>query len=233
MAEFIGIAFGIASPLLLGKYAWDKVVYKRLKKSIYKGLTHALENLEYEDIVHYYDLLKDMDAKQFDKLNKKVKKKFFEVILCKERVLKQDKLEKLFNVSKEVVEDPDKLKQWINKVRLEKQTAEQKTIIDRELGSIEQHEQKQNEAVEEIKKEMELVKARRLNKLALLRKTLDELNMTNIMEDIHKEYEELIKSKVQNDFTFQKNVVIHKRKEMLIKKQEKLQRINEMKSGGI
>lgn len=233
MAELVALGIPMAIPIALLKYGYDKFIYKKLKKSIYSGLLESLENLDFEDIVKYYDLLKDFDNKQFDKINNRVRKKLFEKLTCKPRLLKQDKTEKLFNIAKEVIEDPEKLKQWINKQNLERQKKEHNTLIEKELSLIEEKEEKQNQAAIEIIEELNVIKSKRLHQLALLRKMIDETNLTTILEEIHKDYETTIKNKVGKDYTFQKNLVLSKRKEQLKKKQEKLARISEMESGGI
>ena len=225
--EVLAIGFSAAGGSVgIGFYLVKKLLYKRTKKMVYKKMRDALEKLDADDIMEAYELLKAFDAKMFDSLNKCVNKKFFERLLCRERVLKVNKLEQLFGIAKEVVEDPEKLKKHVNDLLQSKQIAKMKEELEGELKAIDEEDEEKNEVIDAIDADLEKIKIIAMNKLAAHRKVIDELNLTAIIEDLHNEIKESVLKGMKESKDTQKHYQKEKRRQQIARKQEKLARMS-------
>ena len=235
MADPITAAvMGVVLPVLgTVWHCYTKYGYKKTKRMVYKRVKTSLENLDYEDIQESFELLKSFDEQRFDKISKTVKKKLGERLFRRTRVLKQDKMEKLFNISKEVISNPDKLKEFIKQGVLSKQLSASNEEIEKELTVIVEEEEKETETLVALGLEMEKIKVIMLSKVALQRKVIDEMNLTEEIEKIHLTYQEMIKSKITMDVDLQKNMVKQNRKEALLKRRAKLTRLSEANTGTV
>ena len=185
-AIFVGswIISGVAIAL---KFTYTKTKYKRMKKNIYKLIKKAKENLDEDMLIKGIELLKELDRTNRNLLSGEMKKGLMEYAFCKPVIAKMDKLEKLFGLSYENVKDDDSIKQFIKK---------QKIIKENELTEI-----KDKSSALKIKLEQQK------NKQLLIhndsRSIVDNINLTNIIKDLHKEYEtlflETFKEKIAKD----------------------------------
>lgn len=219
----IPILFAGAVSIFSGKYGSSKRQYKVEKNGVYKIIQTGLKELDYDMVLNGYSKLKKFDEKHMDLLSEKPVKKFFERLGCSERVLKCDKTEKLFNISKEVLENPELLRKKLNDLSLQRQTSQTKTFIEKELQVIEEKEEKDNAATEQMIQELRKVKDVKSHKLALARKVLDEMNLTTLLEEQAREYEQVILKMTRSDFDFQKRVIREKRKRDLEEKYKKIE----------
>ena len=212
---------------------YKKYGYKSTKWMIYSLIRKGINELDYDSILKGYEMLKKFDDNFTDKLTGRPYKKIMERLLCIERKLKSEKTEKLFNITKDILEDQTKLRKWLNDQKILKETDKTKTLIEKEMGVIEEEEKKENEAVKQMLNEIEVMKQKKLHKLALLRKMIDEANITDILEEQAEEYKQIILSKVQNDFDFQKKVMREQRKQQLEEKQKKIEQLKSMSNVGV
>lgn len=171
----IALSWGGSAALVLGKIAYSKAKYKRLKKNIYKMIKIAKENLDEELLIKAIDLLKELDRNNKNLLTGEMKRGFLEIIQCKSVLSKMDKLEKLFGLSFDNVKDEDSIREFIKK---------QKII-------------KENEKIEILEKKSELkIKLEQTKNKQLIgnrnnRQIVDNMNLTEIIKRIHQDYEVL------------------------------------------
>ena len=183
----IALSWGGSAALVLGKIAYSKAKYKRLKKNIYKMVKIAKENLDEELLVKGIDLLKELDRNNKNLLTGEMKRGILEVIQCKPVLAKMDKLEKLFGLSYDNVKDEDSIRQFVKK---------QKIIKENE--KIEMLEKKS-----ELKIKLEQTKNKQLISNRNNRQIVDNMNLTEIIKRIHQDYEvlflETFKEKILKD----------------------------------
>lgn len=181
----VWIVSSFGGSLLLGsKLLYGKAKYKKLKKNIYSLIKKAKEELNEENLIKGIELLKKLDEKNKDFLTGDIKKGFIDKFLCKPVLSKMDKLEKLFGLSFEDVKDEESIKQFIKN----KKEEQQKILKEEE------------EAKDELKIRLEQLKNKQLMSNVDNRKVVDEINLTQIIKDIHKEYSDLFMK------TFKENI---------------------------
>lgn len=183
----IALSWGGSAALVLGKLAYSKAKYKRLKNNIYRTIKMAKENLDEELLIKGIDLLKELDRNNKNLLTGQMKRGFLEIIQCKSVLAKMDKLEKLFGLSYDNVKDNDSIKKFVK---------EQKII-------------KENEKIEMLEKKSELkIKLEQTKNKQLIsnnhnRQIVDNMNLTEIIKRIHQDYEvlflETFKEKIVKD----------------------------------
>jgi len=195
MENAIFIGSWIVSGIAVGiKFTYSKAKYKKIKKNIYKLINKAKINLDEDMMIKGIDLLKELDRTNRNLLTGEMKKGYIEYMLCKPVIAKMDKLEKLFGLSYENVKDEESIKQFINK---------QKIIKENEITQI-----KDKSSVLKIKLEQ------KKNKQLMLhnenRSIVDNINLTNIIKELHKEYEQLFletfKEKIAKDIIVEEDI---------------------------
>jgi len=185
---FIGswILSGVA---VIGKFTYSKTKYKRMKKNIYKIINLAKESLDENMLMKGIELLKEVDKTNKNLLTGEMKKGVIESILCKPVIAKMEKLEKLFGLSYENVKDEESIKNFIKKQRI---------IKDNQITEI-----KDKSSVLKIKLEQTKNKQLLLNTES--RSVIDNINLTDVIKNLHKDYEELFLETFKEKFA---NVIV-------------------------
>lgn len=191
MAE---IAAAVVGAITVGYGLIKKAKYKNLKRTIYREVREAIAELDFEKIHTAIDKLKKFDAQFMDIATGLPIKGLFEKLRCKERLAKMEKLEKLFGITLEDVKSIEATKEWVEKM---KNNVED---IGKELGIIEEEEKKDNAKVELAKKKLEQLKTKHLLTNTKQRQVVDGLNLTDIIQNIHKDYEELLMKELGKEF---------------------------------
>ena len=176
MESLIFIASWVVSGVaIVGKFTYSKTKYKRMKKNIYKIINKGRENLDENMLIKGIELLKELDKTNKNLLTGEMKKGIIESILCKPVIAKMEKLEKLFGLSYENIKNDDSIKEFIKK---------QKIIKENELTQI-------KDKSSELKIKLEQTKNKQLLVNTESRSVVDNMNLTNIIKNLHKEYEQL------------------------------------------
>ena len=188
---------GIAVAVLLGGgiFGVKKVQYKRLKKSIYNIIKEGIEEVDFNKIHEGVEKLKEFDINFKDLKTGEPIKALWERINCRSiRLPKMEKLQDKFGLSMDDVKDLESLKLWADKIK------ENVEDVGQALGIIEEEEQVDNQNLVGIKKELEMIKSRQMLKNNRRRKVVDELNLTDFIQEINKEYEVLFISTFNKQF---------------------------------
>jgi hypothetical protein len=189
-AIFIG-SWILSGAAIVIKFTYSKTKYKKMKKNIYKMIKLANENLDEILLIKSINLLKELDKKNSNLLTGEMKKGLIDSFLCKPVFSKMDKLEKLFGLSFEHVKTESNIKNYIKN---------QKIIKEHELLEI-------KDKSGELKVKLEQKKNKQLLIHTNNRQIVDNINLTNIIKDLHKEYEELFletfKEKIAKNITIE------------------------------
>lgn len=185
---FIGswILSGVA---VIGKFTYSKTKYKRMKKNIYKIINLAKESLDENMLMKGIELLKELDKTNKNLLTGEMKKGVIESILCKPVIAKMEKLEKLFGLSYENVKDEESIKNFIKKQRI---------IKDNQITEI-------KDKSSELKIKLEQTKNKQLLLNTESRSVIDNINLTDVIKNLHKDYEELFLETFKEKFA---NVIV-------------------------
>jgi len=185
---FIGswILSGVA---VIGKFTYSKTKYKRMKKNIYKIINLAKESLDENMLMKGIELLKELDKTNKNLLTGEMKKGVIESILCKPVIAKMEKLEKLFGLSYENVKDEESIKNFIKKQRI---------IKDNQITEI-------KDKSTELKIKLEQTKNKQLLLNTESRSVIDNINLTDVIKNLHKDYEELFLETFKEKFA---NVIV-------------------------
>lgn len=214
--EAIGVAIG-------GGFAYaafelvKKAVYKREKNYIYKNIKKGLKEADFEKVAEFGHKLEIFDNKNKNFVTGKPKKKLLEKILRKDRQFKLDKVEELFNIPKEVLLDAKALKEKFEQEEKDENFLKKGQIM---LASINNDEKRENEVLNKLKLELDKIKRRQIAQNNSIRKIIDDFNLTNKINQIHQEYENLFistfenehNSKVLIDRTMKKQILLNKLK---------------------
>ena len=189
-AVFIG-SWVISGVAIVAKFGYSKIKYKRMKKNIYQIINKAKENLDEDLLIKGMELLRNLDKSNKNLLSGDMKKGLIQYISCKQVIAKMDKLEKLFGLSYRDIKDNDSIKEYIKK---------QKIIKEHEITEI-------KDKSSELKIKLEQQKNKQLMIHNENRSIVDNINLTKIIKELHKEYEELFldtfKEKVAKDFVIE------------------------------
>ncbi len=185
---FIGswILSGVA---VIGKFTYSKTKYKRMKKNIYKIINLAKESLDENMLMKGIELLKELDKTNKNLLTGEMKKGVIESILCKPVIAKMEKLEKLFGLSYENVKDEESIKNFIKKQRI---------IKNNQITEI-------KDKYSELKIKIEQTKNKQLLLNTESRSVIDNINLTDVIKNLHKDYEELFLETFKEKFA---NVIV-------------------------
>jgi len=176
------IAFGI-----------NKIKYKNLKTSIYKIIQEGIDDLDFDKLNDGINKLREFDHKYKDLRTGEPIKAIWEKINCRSiRLPKIEKLKEKFGLDMDDVKDIESIKNWAEKI---KNNVEE---VGQALGVIEEEEVKDNEKVQEAKKKLEKVKSKQLLNNNKARQQLDSFNLTELLNQIHKEYEDVLVNELSN-----------------------------------
>ena len=202
----------VALPLISGAavaiFAYKKFQYKKLKNAIYKIIQEGIDNLDYEMILEGIGKLKEFDISFKDIKSGEAMKGVWEKINCRSiRLPKMEKLQEKFGITLEDIESIDSIKKWVENV--------EKNVegVGKELGLIKDEENKNDIKLLKIKNELELVKSAHLLKNNQTRKVVDDLNLTEVIQQMQEDYERLFIN------TFNKSIDIKSLLQLDIKKQ--------------
>jgi len=198
----------------LGSVAYfikNKRKYKNLKKTIYSKIEQGVKELDFEMISDGAEALRDFDVKYKDLRTGLPKKAFFEKIFRKTRIPKMDKFEELFGIPKELVEDVDTIKKFfIGEKSVDK--------MNKHLNAITEEEHKENDVLKELRVKLEQVKRRQLARNNKEREVIDNMNLTDKIQELHKEYENLFIKTFQEEKDLQNILQRGIKKQMILKK---------------
>ncbi len=193
-------------------YLNNKRKYKSAKKKIYKYIRDAISALDFDDIIKGFEMLKDFDIRNSDD-DGNPKKKCFEKIFCRTRLTKCEKSEILFNIPNEMVED-------INKVKRHFSEKMKKEDLNQHLEKVEEEEKKESETLIQLKQKLKQIKTKQLAENNTNRRVIDDINLTEIIQDLHEDYETLFVK------TFEEEKDLHNILNRSIKKQMIMKKIN-------
>tara|TARA_R110000868_G_scaffold31916_3_gene116588 strand:+ start:428 stop:1123 length:696 start_codon:yes stop_codon:yes gene_type:complete len=205
---------GVMCVATFGYYLNNKRKYKKVKKKVYKYIKDAISALDFDDIIKGFELLKEFDIKHTDD-DGEPQKKYFEKMLLKKRLSKSEKTEVLFGIPTEATTDINKLKKHFSD-KLKKED------LEVHLEKVEEEEKKENETLTSLKSSLEKLKTRQLASHNTTRKVVDEINLTEIIKELHKEYETLFIESFQSDSELHNILQRQVKKTMIIKKMNML-----------
>ena len=190
--------------------------YKNEKKGIYAMIRKGLEDLDFDKVAEWANKLKQFDEKHTNLISGLPKKSFLQKIFRKNKVFKMDQTEKLFNLSKEIILDANKIKR-----ALDGEKNQQK--IKQVLTNIVEEEHKENLVLDELKIKLQKIKRKQIAQHNQTRTVIDNLNFTDTINDLHKEYEELFIQQFEKEKDLQNILQRSMKKQMLIKKMKNIQ----------
>lgn len=197
-------------------YFNNKRKYKAEKKKIYKYIREAIEALDFDDIIKGFEKLKDFDIRHSD-CEGNPNRKFWEKITFKKRLPKCEKTDILFGIPSDIIEDIHKIKRHYS------EKLNQKDELKNQLEKVEEEEQKENETLKDLKKKLEKIKIRQLAENNSNRRIIDDMNLTNIIKNLHEEYETLFVK------TFEQEQDLHNILHRSVKKQMIMKKMNLLK----
>ena len=193
----------------------SKRKYKKEKKKIYKYIREAIEALDFDDILKGFELLKDFDIRHSN-IEGEPNKKFIEKITFKKRLLKCDKSDILFGIPSGVIEDINEIKNhFVDKMK----TEDLKTHLEKVV----EEEEKESETLKQLKIKLKKIKIRQLAENNSKRRIIDDMNLTNLIENLHEEYEELFVK------TYEQEQDLHNILHRSVKKQMIMKKMNLLK----
>lgn len=198
------------------KFLNNKRNYKQEKKSIYKYIRDAIKALDFDDIITGFEKLKDFDIRHSN-IEGKPNKKIIEKITFRTRLSKCEKTDILFGIPSGVIDDINEIKShFIDKMKDE-------DVVKQQLKSVEEEEKKENETLNHLKIKLKKIKTRQLAENNSNRRIVDDLNLTNIIENLHQEYETLFVK------TFEEEQDLHNILHRSVKKQLIMKKMNMIK----
>ena len=215
MAEVVITGIPAASLMMVGYgklKVMKKMQYKKYKKSVYAYIRKAIKALDFEDIIVGFEKLRDLDVKNQDEFGNQ-KRGVWERIRKKKRLAKCEKTLELFNIPKEMIDDDKKMKMHF-------QQQNRKEELKTNLAKIQEEEKKESETLVQLKRKLEKIKIKQLAENNTNRKIIDDMNLTKVIENLHKEYQDLfVKTfEAENDLT---NIIQRTaKKQMIIKRME-------------
>ena len=193
----------------------SKRKYKKEKKKIYKYIREAIEALDFDDILKGFELLKDFDTRHSN-IEGEPNKKFIEKITFKKRLPKCDKSDILFGIPSGVIEDINEIKNhFVDKMK----TEDLKTHLEKVV----EEEEKESETLKQLKIKLKKIKIRQLAENNSKRRIIDDMNLTNLIENLHEEYETLFVK------TFEQEQDLHNILHRSVKKQMIMKKMNLLK----
>ena len=204
-------------------YLNNKRKYKAQKKKIYKHIRSAIIAQDYEDIIKGFELLKEFDTRHSNE-DGEPNRKYFEKISFRKRISKCEKSEKLFGIPNDVITDVNKLKKYFSD-KLKKEDLKQN------LEAVQEEEKAESETLIILKKKMSKIKTRHLAENNSNRKIIDEMNLTEMIRDIHSDYEELFITTFEQEHDLQNILQRSVKKQILMNKMNKIK--NKKKQGNL
>ena len=206
------------SAMLVTTYATIKcknhIQYKKYKKSIYKYIRNAIKALDFEDIVVGFNQLKDFDTKNQDEFGNQ-KRTYWEKFINKKRLPKCDKTEELFSIPKDIIDDLQKIKDFFQK-------EQKKEDLKNNLEKIKEEEEKESETLTLLKKKLDKIKLKQLAENNTNRKIIDNINLTKVIEDLHKDYEDLFVKTFEAENDLNNMLQRAAKKQMILKRMEQI-----------
>ena len=206
-----------------GYYLNNKRKYKNEKKKIYKYIKESIKALDFDDMIKGFEMLKDFDTRHSDE-DGNPNRKYFEKITLKQRKSKCEKTDVLFGVPSDMVADINKIKRHFGEKM-------KKEDLKKNLEKVEEEEKKENETLVQLKHKLEKIKVRQLASNNTNRKIIDDINLTNIIKEIHEEYENLFVQTFEQEHDLQNILQRQVKKQMIIKKMNMLN--NSKKKGNL
>jgi hypothetical protein len=198
----------------IGYYLNNKRKYKDEKKKIYKYVKDAISALDFDDIVKGFEMLKDFDIRHSD-ADGKPNRKYFEKITLKKRLSKSEKTDILFGIPSQIVDDINQIKRHFS----DKMKTDNLKV---HLEKVEEEEKKENETLVQLKHKLEKIKVRQLASNNSNRKIIDDMNLTDIIKDLHEEYENLFVQTFEQEQDLHNILQRQVKKQMIIKKMDML-----------
>jgi len=196
-------------------YFNNKRKYKTEKKKIYKYIREAIESLDFDDVIKGFAMLKDFDIRHSN-IDGEPNKKFFEKITFKKRLSKCEKTDILFGIPNSVIEDINEIKKYfVDKMK----TEDLKTHLEK----VAEKEEKESETLTQLKSNLKKIKIRQLAENNSRRRIIDDMNLTNLIETLHQEYETLFVK------TFEEEKDLHNILHRSVKKQMIMKKMNLLK----
>ncbi len=210
MAEYVPyIVGGVATAVVTyRKYKKNKKKYKDTKEAIYETIKQSIEKNDFAAIVEGAS-----ELQRFDTVNSESRG-----ILDKafgRKLPKMDKVEKMFNISKDIIMDIEKLKQTLS--------TEPSSKLIKQLTIIEEEEKKETEIDKKVRIGLQKIKRRYVAKHNEERRIVDGFSYTNSIEELTNLYEEYlnenIKSETDDGLLLKRNM----KKQMIMKRLQQQQ----------
>lgn len=211
------VVAGIVSVSVIGlSYAYKlHKTYKTEKKGIYFMIRKGLEELDFDMVAEWAGKLKQFDEKHTNLLSGLPKKSITQKLLRKNKNFKMDDVERLFNVSKDVILDATKLKQQFNQVK----SFDKASKI---LEKIEEEEKKEDIVLNELKIKLGKIKRKQIATNNNERMVIDNFNFTDKINEINKDYEELFIKTFEEERDLQNILQRGMKKQALLKRMKQI-----------
>lgn len=208
-------------PLALGGVGYffkTKYSYKKQKKMIYRGIKFGLENADFEKVAEWADKLDKFDDQARDAINGQMKKKSFEKLFGRKRIPKMEKVDKLFGLPKNIITDARAMKK-----RFELEL--HKDNIGKKILEVEEEEKKDEQVKSLLHADLEKIRRKEMAKLHNIIKTIDSLKISEVIDNIHKEYEGLLNKKFNEESDVQSIIQKQMKKDLLKKRLLKINQV--------
>ncbi|MBP93761.1 MAG: hypothetical protein CMC55_06550 [Flavobacteriaceae bacterium] len=198
------------------KFLNNKRIYKNEKKGIYKYIRDAINALDFDDITTGFEKLKQFDIRHSN-IEGKPNRKIIEKMTFRTRLSKCEKTDILFGIPNGVIDDINEIKNhFVSQMKNE-------DLVKQQLKSVEEEEEKENETLAQLKKKIKCIKTRQLAENNSNRRIIDDLNLTDIINNLHREYETLFIR------TFEEEQDLHNILHRSVKKQMIIKKMNLLK----
>lgn len=194
----------------------EKRKYKAIKTTIYTMIRKGIDDVDFDMLADGVAKLKDFDKRFMDITSGLPQKKIFEKVFRIGRQFKMDKFEALFNLPKEVVEDVESIRKYFTGTGRELR-------MDSALNSILEEEKKETVVITELKVKLQKIKRRQLAQNNTERTVIDNMNFTDKILELHKEYETLFIEQFENEKDLQNILQRGMKKQMIIKRMKQMQ----------
>ena len=198
----------------IGYFLNNKRKYKNEKNKIYKYIKDAIAALDFDDMIKGFEMLKDFDTRHSD-ADGNPNRKYFEKMTLQKRLSKCEKTDILFGIPSNMVEDINQIKRHFG----EKMKKEDLKV---HLEKVEEEEKKENETLVQLKQKLEKIKIRQLASNNSNRRIIDDMNLTDIIKDLHEEYENLFVQTFEQEQDLHNILQRQVKKQMIIKKMNML-----------
>ncbi len=198
--------------------------YKKEKKGIYFMIRKGLAELDFDMVAEWAGKLKSFDEKHTNLLTGLPNKSITQKLLRKNKNFKLDDVERLFNVSKDVILDATKMKQQFSQVK----SFDKANQI---LNKIEEEEQKENVVLSELKNKLGKIKRKQIATNNKERMVIDSFNLTDKINEINKEYEDLFIKTFEEERDLQNILQRGMKKQALLKRMKQIKHKKPQKQG--